>query len=547
MQMKIRALIYNEIRVFLIAALVLGLMSRFPVEARTSVSVIAMPIGSLAALFLVFGVRVGPLLAVAGILLLTGHPERLAVTAFNFCGFLLFTIALRRYNNGERWLVAVPSTLTFLWSVFAFSIFACGVDALYTRHLYAPVPGDRDQDSVIFLLHGWSRMAAGLLTAMPVILVHFARPLRTLAGMKAGTPTPATTGGATPDWAGEPGPTPVPSRREGAAAIAEGILLGLAAPLIFWLALQFSVASSVNVLYLAGTPLLAAAVRRGMAAASIAGALFGTGSALIWYFLASPAQMSVLELRLLIIVSVIGALVLAAYSDERALSRRALRAGVIRFRELAKQNEAAREQERELVSGEIYARLNPSLAKLQRDLEVSAQSLASGEPVEPVLEDLAHFTTLVDGLVGAVRNIADRLRPGVLDTLGLSAAVEWFAGDFTRRTGVPCGIAQLDRVSAGKDCVTAVFRVFEETLTELRPSSAARVIVRLEQQDREVRLTVDVFADPPDAGSPERSRFNVPRMRERAEQAGGTLQLTSRQGGSRVSLLVPAVYDHALL
>jgi signal transduction histidine kinase len=55
------------------------------------------------------------------------------------------------------------------------------------------------------------------------------------------------------------------------------------------------------------------------------------------------------------------------------------------------------------------------------------------------------MTALADEAIRAVRRVATDLRPGVLDDLGLPAALEWQAHEFSRRS-----VVQLNRRGAAQ-------------------------------------------------------------------------------------------------
>src|ERR1035438_10020572 len=72
------------------------------------------------------------------------------------------------------------------------------------------------------------------------------------------------------------------------------------------------------------------------------------------------------------------------------------------------------------------------------------------------------------GGVKAVRTICSGLRPGVLDDLGLAAAIEWQASEFASRNGIQCQVSvpPVDLHLDG-DRATAAFRIFQECLTNV--------------------------------------------------------------------------------
>jgi signal transduction histidine kinase len=149
----------------------------------------------------------------------------------------------------------------------------------------------------------------------------------------------------------------------------------------------------------------------------------------------------------------------------------------------------------------------------------------------------------IDETIHAIRRIATELRPGVLDSLGLAAAIEWQAADFQERTGIRCDVRiEVADVTWDKDVSTACFRIFQETLTNIiRHANASRVEVRLAQDEQELLLTVRDNG----RGISEREIIHTRSigligMKERAAQVGGEVFFFGLPGrGTTVSLRVP--------
>ena len=77
--------------------------------------------------------------------------------------------------------------------------------------------------------------------------------------------------------------------------------------------------------------------------------------------------------------------------------------------------------------------------------------------------------------------ISAELRPGVLDDLGLAAAIKWQAQDFQKRSGVACVLTLPEEdLRISRDQATALFRIFQESLTNVaRHAQATKVWVYL--------------------------------------------------------------------
>jgi signal transduction histidine kinase len=99
---------------------------------------------------------------------------------------------------------------------------------------------------------------------------------------------------------------------------------------------------------------------------------------------------------------------------------------------------------------------------------------------------------LIDGTIQVVKRISAELRPGILDDLGLVAAIEWQAEEFQNRTGISCRVTvDPQDFTVDQDQSTAFFRILQETLTNVaRHARATKVAVSL--KERGGRLTLRV-------------------------------------------------------
>ena len=125
------------------------------------------------------------------------------------------------------------------------------------------------------------------------------------------------------------------------------------------------------------------------------------------------------------------------------------------------------------------------------------------------------------------------LRPGILDDLGLVAALEWQLKDFEKRTGIRCEFfPPVEDISLDADLSTALFRIFQEALTNVvRHSGATAVRVRLRADADSSTLEVE------DNGKGiEKEKLlsleslGLLGMRERAQMFGGRITVTGTPG-----------------
>ena len=232
---------------------------------------------------------------------------------------------------------------------------------------------------------------------------------------------------------------------------------------------------------------------------------------------------------------------------ERVAADAELRASRDELRELGAAAHMAREQETSRIARELHDELGQALTALKIDTTWLREHMG-GAPAD-VQEKLRSMQSMLDGTVASARRISSELRPLMLDDLGLTAAAEWLAQNFTNRTGIPCelviGTGDLDLPDP---YATAVFRVLQESLTNVtKHAEATQVEATLERDGDGVVLTVQdngrgfATGDPRNPGS-----FGLVGLRERALLVGGEVRVDSAPGqGTRVELRVPLATEGA--
>ncbi|MBK7860642.1 MAG: PAS domain-containing protein [Archangiaceae bacterium] len=206
------------------------------------------------------------------------------------------------------------------------------------------------------------------------------------------------------------------------------------------------------------------------------------------------------------------------------------------LRGLSARLESIREDERKGIAREIHDQLGQSLTALKMDLARLGRLARRPDPLPNSLvgEQATHLAAATDELLAQVRRISAELRPGVLDDLGLLAAIEWQAQEFSLRTGTPVAVhAALGDLPLPPDVATAAFRIFQEALTNItRHAHARQVDVSLERKADTLVFEVD------DDGrgissevvhSP--SALGLLGIRERAARLGGFADIAPRPGG----------------
>jgi signal transduction histidine kinase len=198
-----------------------------------------------------------------------------------------------------------------------------------------------------------------------------------------------------------------------------------------------------------------------------------------------------------------------------------------------------------MIAREIHDQLGQALTALKMDLSFVHKGLSKARTTGRARlgERTLSMSGLIDETIQSVRRIATNLRPGILDDLGLVAAIDWQAQDFQNRTGVACRfVPDIEDIGLDQDRSTAAFRIFQETLTNVaRHSGATEVDVKLFRRDdwASLEITDNGKGISPADISGNRS-LGLLGMRERANLLGGELQISGAPGaGTTVTVRIP--------
>ena len=161
------------------------------------------------------------------------------------------------------------------------------------------------------------------------------------------------------------------------------------------------------------------------------------------------------------------------------------------LRSLSARLQAAREEERARIAHEVHDELGQQLAGIKMDIAWMRKKLR--EQQEPLLRKAKAMADLIDTTMQSVRKITQELRPGILDDFGLLAAIEWQLKEFQNRHSIETQLlSEVDEPQLDPESATAVFRVFQETLTNVaRHAQATRVEVSLEELSGQLVLQIE--------------------------------------------------------
>ncbi len=201
----------------------------------------------------------------------------------------------------------------------------------------------------------------------------------------------------------------------------------------------------------------------------------------------------------------------------------------------------ARERERAQISREIHDELGQALAALQLDACWIEKKLdKKNKSLHKVTQSMLK---MIESSIAKVRWISTTLRPVWLDELGLNETIKWLTEEFQELTQIKCNVTvELESTTLDSDIATAIFRIYQEVLTNIfRHSGATRVEASFNETPHYIVMKIHDNGKgitKEQASSPR--AFGIIGMRERANFYGGKMEINgNKDSGTRVMVKMP--------
>ncbi len=179
------------------------------------------------------------------------------------------------------------------------------------------------------------------------------------------------------------------------------------------------------------------------------------------------------------------------------------------LRDLSIHLQSVREEERAYLAREIHDELGQSLTALKMDLIWIDKRLPKN--AAEITDKTKSMVSLLNSTIQTIKKICSDLRPGLLDDLGLKAAIEWYTEEFISHTGIICKLViDFDEIIIDQDLEISIFRIFQETLTNIaRHSKADKVradfylqgnVLFMKIEDNGIGISEELIKDPKSLG-----------------------------------------------
>lgn len=198
------------------------------------------------------------------------------------------------------------------------------------------------------------------------------------------------------------------------------------------------------------------------------------------------------------------------------------------------------EAERTSIAREIHDELGQLITALRMDLFWMKNNFADHDIIS---NKTGSMLSLIDTMMQSVQNIIAALRPGILDVLGIIAAIEWLASEFSKQTGVPCNVLMPpEEFDVPGDISINIFRLVQEMLTNIkRHAKASSVVISIEKKEEGMQLKVEddgIGVTTQDIAKP--TSFGIIGMRERVYSMHGNIDISGISGkGTSITIYIP--------
>ena len=208
--------------------------------------------------------------------------------------------------------------------------------------------------------------------------------------------------------------------------------------------------------------------------------------------------------------------------------------------ELSSHIESVIEQERARIAREIHDDLGGNLTAIKIDLAWLTKRLPP--EMTQLADKVREVDDLVDRTIDATSRISHDLRPGILDA-GLVPAIRWQAKEFEKLMGITCELdCPDDDLAVDPDTSSTVFRIFQETLTNIAKHAQASKVRITVWRDRH-QLWLEVVDNGKGIAAADRLKphsFGIRGILERVAQLNGEAHIDSApDAGTTVAVQVP--------
>jgi signal transduction histidine kinase len=232
---------------------------------------------------------------------------------------------------------------------------------------------------------------------------------------------------------------------------------------------------------------------------------------------------------------------LSAEIESRTKTEKELKKKSDKLSLLTKRIQVIKEEENTKIAREIHDELGQALTAIKIETVSLSKKYANDQLI---VDRLFIVTDIVDDIIKSIRKISTRLRPRLLDELGLIPAIEWHLKDFQNRTGINYTLeSSSDSFKLTQAVSNNIFRIFQEAITNIIRHSRAKEISINIHNNSSGKFIMEITDDGiglPEGYMDKTNSLGILGMKERAQMLKGTVDvIPAPECGTKVIIKVP--------
>lgn len=201
-------------------------------------------------------------------------------------------------------------------------------------------------------------------------------------------------------------------------------------------------------------------------------------------------------------------------------------------------NQEAIEQEKEDISKYLHDQLGQILAGIILKIEKIQKEITQYK----LINELEIVKSLLSDGFSSIKDLSNKLQPSIIEAVGIALAIESQTDNFTKQTGIKINPKIDFSIELNSIVANNIYLIVQESFTNIiRHAKASKVNLTFKKNKADVMLTITdngrgITEDVINSSC----SFGIKIMRERAENAGGTLTISGMQGkGTKIEVVLP--------